>query len=72
VPGNGFGWQNPLSPESVAWHCCIELKLQLMPLWPVPKFAHQLPSARAAVAEKDKAANVIKTNGVVRMVPPRP
>jgi len=44
------------------------LKLQLMPLWPVPKFSHQLPSARAAVAEKDKAANVIKTNGVVRMV----
>jgi hypothetical protein len=50
------------------------LKLQLIPLWPVPKFAHQLPllSALAAVADRGRATNAIKKNEVVRMVPPRP
>jgi len=53
----------------VARHCSNELKLQLIPLWPVPKFAHQLPfaSARAALVDRDKPTNVIKTNGIVRM-----
>jgi hypothetical protein len=36
VPGNGFGWQNPLRPDKVARHCWNDEKLQSDPLWPVP------------------------------------
>jgi hypothetical protein len=54
-------------PESVARHCSNDEKLQLVPLKPVPKLAHQPPSARAAVAGRDKAANATNTSGIVRM-----
>src|SRR5262249_38170006 len=66
-PGAGIWSHPPPRPPNAAGAFCIGLKLQLIPLWPVPKFAHQLRSARASVVESDKAADMIKTKEVVRI-----
>ena len=62
-----MGRQNPPIPDRVARHCSNDEKLQLVPLKPLPKLAHQPPSARAPVVGRDRAASVIKKSGVVRI-----